>query len=1023
MLGGHTFRRAFFTGAVALVVLPVAAAPTLDVPMERKLITVKILVGLKDAEPSIWEGTYHLSEGRVVATDGWRFAQDDYATPTNYKCEVRRFYPRFWQMRGRDPSKLPLEPNGFLLTCSAVSQAATLEVTTPKGDFTVPLGSLGYGGAQRKLEGNVEFQRVPTYRTVVKASTEDGYPAAVAGPGNALFVAYLAFTHGVGFESRPPIKEMPTDFASLGEPTGGDQVRFTEMNGDRWTEPVALTEKGGDLFGTAIAADGQGRTWVFWAANVDENWDVFAKIRTDGKWAEAIRLTSAPGSDFNVVAVTDSEGRVWVAWQSLTRGNADLYAARQEGDTFGKPVVVASGSANEWEPAIAASADGQVAVAWDSYQRGDYDVLARVWRGGKWGSVRRLTDSAQNEARASAAFDGQNRLWVAYEVSPEGWGKDSGPYDQTPRKTALYKSREIGLKVLQGDKLFAPEADVNLSMPMPDGNPRWPKSQKRFLAATPRVTAGAEGRIWLSARIRWTRFESFVGGDWLTFLTTPEGDTWRTAFMVPGSDGFLHEPSALVPAPGSGLYAVSTTDGRFHSAAFFGPGVPKARQRSKDAPPACTRDYPTYQDWQFNREISVADTGAVRQPDEDCKLVEVQPESEATPSSDAQDEARQVAAIREYRAELNGKPVRVWRGEFHRHTELSSDGSGDGTLFDMWRYGIDMASLDWIGCGDHDNGSREFHWWLTQKTTSLFTMPGAFTPMYTYERSCNYPDGHRNVVFAERGVRPLARLQGGAGEALDNLPADAKRPSAPDTLMLYKYLGAFGGVCASHTSGTDMGTDWRDNDPKVEPIVEIYQGDRNSYERSDAPRANSADYSLGGWRPLGFVSRALLKGYRLGFQSSSDHISTHMSYCNVWVEEPTREAILDAMKKRHVYGATDNIIADVRSGDHFMGDEFTVSKPPSLHVKLVGTAPFAEVVVVKDNVYVYSSRPNKAEVEFDWTDADAQRGKTSYYYIRGLQVGEKETRKIKSLQGGDLDKEFDNGEIVWASPMWITYAP
>jgi len=26
-----------------------------------------------------------------------------------------------------------------------------------------------------------------------------------------------------------------------------------------------------------------------------------------------------------------------------------------------------------------------------------------------------------------------------------------------------------------------------------------------------------------------------------------------------------------------------------------------------------------------------------------------------------------------------------------------------------------------------------------------------------------------------------------------------------------------GGICASHTSGTGMGTDWRDNDPEVEP--------------------------------------------------------------------------------------------------------------------------------------------------------------------------------------------------------------
>ena len=258
---------------------------------------------------------------------------------------------------------------------------------------------------------------------------------------------------------------------------------------------------------------------------------------------------------------------------------------------------------------------------------------------------------------------------------------------------------------------------------------------------------------------------------------------------------------------------------------------------------------------------------------------------------------------------------------------------------------------------------------------------------------------------------------------MDDLPPDAPRPHTPDTQMFYKYLHLFDGVCASHTSGTDMGTDWRDNDPKVEPIVEIYQGDRQNYERPGAPRSNSADYSIGGWRPLGFVSLALLKGYRLGFQSSSDHISTHMSYCNVWVEEPTREAILKAMRQRHIYGSTDNIIADVRCGEHFMGDEFEVNKPPTLRIKLIGTAPFEEVVIVKDNKYVYSTKPGKRIVEFTWTDNDAEPGKTSYYYVRGKQVGQVAERTVRSPDGRKVKVTLDNGELVWVSPMWITYKP
>ena len=46
---------------------------------------------------------------------------------------------------------------------------------------------------------------------------------------------------------------------------------------------------------------------------------------------------------------------------------------------------------------------------------------------------------------------------------------------------------------------------------------------------------------------------------------------------------------------------------------------------------------------------------------------------------------------------------------------------------------------------------------------------------------------------------------------------------------------------------------------------------------------------------------ALDKGYRLGFEASSDHISTHISYCNVYVKDLTREGILEALKSRHIY--------------------------------------------------------------------------------------------------------------------------
>jgi hypothetical protein len=362
----------------------------------------------------------------------------------------------------------------------------------------------------------------------------------------------------------------------------------------------------------------------------------------------------------------------------------------------------------------------------------------------------------------------------------------------------------------------------------------------------------------------------------------------------------------------------------------------------------------------------------------------------AAQADDIKAERAQIDALRAARATVAGKQVTLMRGEFHRHTEYSTDGGADGPLIDAYRYMVDAAHMDWGGCCDHDNGNgREYAWWIQQQLTDAYFMPGTYIPMFSYERSVRYPEGHRNTIRAQRGVRPLPRLP---------KTADTPSQSAPDTQMLYRYLKQYSGIVASHTSATGMGTDWRDNDPQVEPVVEIYQGDRQNYEMPGAPRSNTDKDSIGGWRPLGFVSLALKKGYRLGFEASSDHISTHMSYCNLWVTNRTREGVMEAFRKRRIYGSTDNILADVRCGSHFMGEEFSMTTAPVLSVHLVGTAEFAKIQVIRDGEAVYSTASQKRDTNFEWRETMPADGATHYYYVRGEQK---------------------DGQLVWVSPMWI----
>jgi len=150
--------------------------------------------------------------------------------------------------------------------------------------------------------------------------------------------------------------------------------------------------------------------------------------------------------------------------------------------------------------------------------------------------------------------------------------------------------------------------------------------------------------------------------------------------------------------------------------------------------------------------------------------------------------------------------------------------------------------------------------------------------------------------------------------------------------------------------------------------------------------------------PKGFLWNALARGYRLGFESSSDHISTHASYAVVLVEKPGREAIREAFRARRCFAATDNIGLVVTCADHLMGEEFPLADRPTLEIRAVGTAPITRLDIVRDNRYVFSAAPNRETLDLKWTDADPAPGPVSYYYVRIQQA---------------------DGNLAWSSPMWI----
>jgi hypothetical protein len=99
-------------------------------------------------------------------------------------------------------------------------------------------------------------------------------------------------------------------------------------------------------------------------------------------------------------------------------------------------------------------------------------------------------------------------------------------------------------------------------------------------------------------------------------------------------------------------------------------------------------------------------------------------------------EAADLRSIRDYTTAVHGKQAHILRGDLHRHTEFSWDGGGgcDGSLLDFYRYMIDAAAMD-FGASTDIRAAVGYWWYYAQKMTDIFHVPGAYAPIFGFERS------------------------------------------------------------------------------------------------------------------------------------------------------------------------------------------------------------------------------------------------------------------------------------------------
>jgi len=902
--------------------------------------SVRIQFGVNDADPADWSGEVSVAGGGELAgLRHWRPRPGDRIEGARFTVTTRKGVPfvfRPWE-------NFPMRPESpYLLTPGVIvdvksARTARLRVETKHGTFEVSPFALEAGQRERHLGGRVLVDRVPFTETASGERDAD-FPTLLAHSSGELWSAWVEY-----------------------QGNGKNAVVARRYDGRAWAAPQTVSGPHTDVHSVKAARDKSGAVWFFWAAQVESNWDIYARRWNGTAWSNIERLSDDAQPDTYPAAVSDSNGNAWVAWQGFRNGKSDIFARRYDGAAWSAAERVSDSPANDWQPALAADKLGRVYVAWDSYDRGNYDVMLRRFAGGQWSAPMAAAATQKFEAYPTLACDDENRLWVAWNEAAYEWGKDTG-FLVKIGGTPLYSDRWVNTAVLDGDTWKEPARAFTASLP--DG--------LRDHNDLPALTPDGAGRMWLFFRHRTLRIKN----------TPPDTPAHRAAWEIYGSAYDGQRWSAPVALP----FSAGRQDMR---TSFTGSGAPGAIYA---AYPSDRRDFEEF----LYKKVQVNITH-ISLPGRAGNAMQLQPRADTMVKAPVvhENESADLARIRAEAWTLNGKTYKIYRGDTHRHTEFSMDGNTDGSLMDAYRYAIDAASLDFLLVSEHNGAGgpdEEYINFTLQQMVDLFTVPGTFVPVYGYERSVVYPNGHRNILFAKRGNPTLPILvdeqKGRAGAA-----------------KLYEYLRRTGGIAISHTSASSMGTDWRDNDPEVEPLVEIYQGDRVSNEYEGAPKAaytGNLASAPGGFRPAGYVWNAWAKGYKLGVQSASDHLSTHISYACTIATELTRQGLIDAMKARHSYGATDNIVLDYRAEaagkQYLQGETLKSTASPVLVIAAKGTRPIRQIDIIRDNKLIHSRTPMEREVSFRYKDT-ATVAKESYFYVRVIQVDD---------------------QIAWSSPVWVT---
>lgn len=334
--------------------------------------------------------------------------------------------------------------------------------------------------------------------------------------------------------------------------------------------------------------------------------------------------------------------------------------------------------------------------------------------------------------------------------------------------------------------------------------------------------------------------------------------------------------------------------------------------------------------------------------------------------------------------------MNIYWGDVHTHSAFSNDCVEREKLLqypaDLMRFARDNAALDFYAVSDHHqpwdkerNKISRLGWERTMESLKQYDRTGEFLVFPAIEYRCKRGD----TVMLFGWIPEYGEID---IPSLTRVDEFWKGFSGKDYLSIPHF----------HNPGSLPHGEWLSTDTRIEPVIEIFSC-HGSYE-SDIVLEKHIPM-IKSFRPDRHGRYFLKNGHHYGFVCNSDghkgHVGTN-GITAVFSKSLDKASILEAYRKRHIYGTTNARIRLVVTGNgKLMGTVMKNEPKKTIHIDVAAENKIKKIDVFRNGDPHTRLTPEGKEYQGDIVDTT---GEPSNWYVRVTQI--------------------DN-HIAYASPIWF----